>query len=320
MMPAKPSSVLKPADIEHLILKYLPTIQDIAQVAFEVAFNIDSSDVQIHHWMKLADMILQNYNKYDGFVIIHGTDSMVYTACALSFMLKGLSKPIILTGSQRPLAVIRSDARSNLINSIELATNKIPEVCIFFGTKLFRGNRAIKISSTSYEAFVSPNFPPLAEVGLDITLSDKLLPAGNKIDLHKKFKSEIFCIRFHPGLYPEYLNCLLTSEVKAVVIQALGMGNVAIRENSIVRWIEQMKQAKKIVVINSENPYSRVNLNLYEGGKMMERAGAISAGDMTTAATIVKLMYLLGKHSGKMVPVEKDISQPIAGEITNISQ
>jgi L-asparaginase/Glu-tRNA(Gln) amidotransferase subunit D len=163
---------------------------------------------------------------------------------------------------------------------------------------------------------VSPSFPPLAEVGLDISLSDMLLPSENKLKLHKEFESEIFCIRFHPGLSPEYLNCILESKVKAVVIQALGMGNVSIRENSIIQWIEKMKEANKIVVINSENPYSRVNLNLYEGGKMMEQAGAISAGDMTTAATIVKLMYLLGKYPGKMKQIKKDVLQPIAGEVS----
>ncbi len=316
MMPVKPSSYLVPADIQDLITKHLPEIKKIGHVEFEVAFNIDSSDIQIDHWVKMAHIISKNYNKYDGFVIIHGTDAMIYSACALSFMLKGLAKPVILTGSQRPLALIRSDARSNLINSIELATLDIPEVSICFGTNLFRGNRTIKISNTSYQAFTSPNFPALAEVGWEISLSDNILRPGKHLTVLDQFNNDVFCFRFFPGLLPNYLNCLIDSPIKGIVIEALGMGNIAIKENSFINWIEQMNKNNKIVVINSQNPYGKINLSLYECGKMITDVGGISAGDMTTAASIIKLMHLLGYHKEEINKVKEKFLKPLAGEIS----
>jgi L-asparaginase len=309
-----------PADIENLIFKYLPEIHRIAEVKFEIAFNMDSANIQIHHWQKLTEVIVRNYEDFDGFVIIHGTDAMVYSACALSFMLEGLSKPVILTGSQRPLALIRSDARSNLINSIELATQAIPEVSIFFGTNLFRGNRSIKISSTRYEAFASPNFSPLAEVGLDISLSDYIRKPGKNLQVHREFDDGVFCFRFYPNLIPSHLNFLIESDIRGVVLEALGVGNVAIKENSLIQWIHRMDDAGKVVVINSQSPFGKIDLGLYECGKMIEEAGGISAGDMTTSASLIKLMFLLGKFQGNQSLVKSQYLAPLAGEVTNYQQ
>jgi L-asparaginase len=316
MMPAEPTRVLAPADIQHLILKYLPEIENIARIDFEVAFNIDSANIQIHHWQTLAGIILKNYQKYDGFVIIHGTDSMVYSASALSFMLQGLAKPVIFTGSQRPLAVIRSDARGNLISSIELATYPIPEVSIYFDNQLFRGNRVIKISSTSYEAFASPNFPILAEVGLDLTISKNILPAGKKLFYHDGFDENILCIRFFPGLQPAHLETITDSPVKGVIIEALGLGNLSIHEKSLIPWIEKMDRVGKIIVISSQSPYGTVNFNLYECGQKIVTAGGISAADMTTAAAIIKLMFLLGQFPENSRKVKEYYQKSIAGELT----
>ncbi|MBN2367134.1 MAG: asparaginase [Calditrichaeota bacterium] len=316
MMPAEPTHVLAPADIRNLITGYLPEIEKIAQVDFEVAFNLDSANIQPHHWQLLGNIIQKNYSNYDGFVIIHGTDAMVYTACALSFMLQGLNKPVILTGSQRPLALIRSDARSNLINSIELATHDIPEVAIFFGTYLFRGNRAVKISSTSYEAFASPNYPELAEVGLDILLSDYILSGGDKLIFHDRFKNSVFSFRFFPGLNPDFLDFIIHSSLEAVVVEALGVGNLAILENSIIPWIESMTKAGKIVVICSQSAYGYIDLELYECGRKISDAGGIPAADMTPTAAIVKLMYLLGTYPQQPDEIRNNFLKPIAGEIS----
>ncbi len=316
MMPVEPSHVLAPAHIQENILRYLPEIQQIAHIDFEVAFNIDSANIQIHHWQKLGRIIRDNYNAYDGFVIIHGTDAMVYTADALSFMLQELARPVILTGSQRPLAQIRSDARSNLISSLELATYSIPEVAIFFGTHLYRGNRTLKISSTRYEAFASPNFPPLAEVGLDISVSENVLSPGKNLRYREHFENSVFSFQFHPGLPPSYLDYLVDSPIRAVVIQALGVGNLAVQENSLIPWIEKMSAVNKIVAISSQSPYGRVDLNRYECGKMVQDAGGISAGDMTTATAIVKLMFLLGEYGGNIERVKERFLQPLAGELT----
>jgi L-asparaginase len=316
MMPAEPTKALAPADIQQLILKYLPEIEKIARIDFEVAFNIDSANIQIHHWQTLARMISKNYQSYDGFVIIHGTDSMTYTASALSFMLQGLAKPVILTGSQRPLAMIRSDARSNLINSIELATYDIPEVSICFDEQLFRGNRAIKISSTSYEAFASPNFPALAEVGLDVKISDHILPAGKKLLFSEHFDENIFCLRFFPGLSPAHLESIISSSIKGVIIEALGLGNLSIQEKSLVPWIEKMNRDGKIVIITSQSPYGTVNFNLYECGQLITSAGGLSAGDMTSAASIIKLMFLLGQFPDNIAKVKTYYQRSLAGELT----
>ncbi len=319
MMPAKPSKMLVPADIRHLILKYLPEIENIAHVDFEVAFNIDSANIQIHHWQTLAEMIKQHYLSYDGFVIIHGTDSMTYTASALSFMLQGLTKPVILTGSQRPLALIRSDARNNLINSIELATFPIPEVCIYFDKYLFRGNRTIKISSISYEAFASPNFPILAEVGLDIELSKNIRSPGKELLYSNNFDDNIFYFRFFPGLPPQHLENFVKSPIKGVIIEALGLGNLAIQEKSMIPWIEKMAEAGKVIVITSQSPYGAVNFHLYECGQLIARAGGLSAGDMTSSAAITKLMFLLGQFPEELEKVKTYYQKSLAGEITESS-
>ena len=316
MMPVEPSHVLAPVHIQENILRYLPEIQQIAHIDFEVAFNIDSANIQIHHWQTLGRIIHDNYTTYDGFVIIHGTDAMVYTACALSFMLQGLSRPVILTGSQRPLAQIRSDARSNLINSLELATFSIPEVAIFFGTHLYRGNRTLKISSTRFEAFASPNFPPLAEVGLDISLSEYSLPPGKRLRYREHFENSVFSFLFHPGLPPAYLDFLIDSPIRAVVVQALGVGNLAVQENSLIPWIEKMSRAGKIVAVGSQSPYGRVDLERYECGKMVQNAGGISAGDMTIPAAIVKLMFLLKEYGKNVRQVKEQFLLPLAGELT----
>ncbi len=318
MVPVEPSQMLAPPDIQDQVLSHVPEIQQIARVDFSVIFNLDSANIQIHHWQQLARHIYENYPRYDGFVIIHGTDAMVYTAAALSFMLPGIRKPVIFTGSQRPLAQIRSDARSNLINSLELATHPIPEVAIFFGTRLFRGNRTLKISSTHYDAFDSPNFPPLAEVGLDIEIARHLLlkPGPNPLALKDALDTRVFSFQFFPGLKPEYLKALLESPLKAVVIEALGVGNLAVQENSLIPWIKDFTRAGKLVVITSQSPYGRTDLNLYECGQMIQDAGGISAHDMTTPTTIVKLMFLLGQYAGEVGRVRDELTVPLAGEIS----
>jgi L-asparaginase len=318
MLPVEPSKTLKPSTIQNNLLNYLPDIKKIANIDLKIAFNLDSSNIQLYHWQELAQIIVNNYYQFDGFVIIHGTDAMVYTASALSFILQNLSKPIILTGSQRSLAEIRSDARSNLINSLELATYKIPEVCICFGNYLFRGNRAIKISNTHYNAFASPNYPALAEVGLDITISNQILVTEKKFQYKTDLSDSVFCFRFHPGLSPLNLKQLLKSSIKSVVIEALGSGNLACQENSLIPWIKEMNNVGKIIAVNSQSDYGKINLTSYESGVMAADAGALSCGDMTTTATIVKLMYLMGNYTDEILKIKDMFTNSLAGEITEI--
>ncbi len=315
MVPQKPAPTLAPRQVQERITKYVPELEQIANIDFQAAFNLDSANIVPHHWQTLAKLIHKNIDDYDGFVVIHGTDSMVYTAAALSFMLQNLPKPVILTGSQRPLAEIRTDARMNLINAVELATYDIPEVGIFFGTELFRGNRAIKISGIDYGAFISPNYPPLAEVGLEVRIKNHHRRPTAAFNLLPEISDEVLAIPFFPGLQTTYLDWLKNSPLRAIVIQGLGMGNVATQEKSLVPLVTELTLAGKLVVITSQSRHGYVDLSLYENGKLIADAGAIGAHDMTTETTIVKLMHLFGTHPNALSKVTSMLHQSLAGEI-----
>lgn len=316
MMPEKPKKTLQKSDIAERITRHVPELREIAEMDYEMLFNMDSSNMQIENWQQIAGEIAVKMDDYDGFVITHGTDAMVYTAAALSFMLQNLPKPVILTGSQRPLAEIRSDARTNIINAVDFATFGIPEVCIFFGTHLYRGNRAVKISNMQFDAFQSPNFPPIAEVGTEVVLSDHFLKPAAAFALREKMSDEVLAVRFFPGLNPQYLNWLIENPAKAVVIQALGYGNVSVEKKSLLDLVSQITAAGKLVVITSQSLHARVDLLQYENGYLIKEAGAIGAGDMTVDATIVKLMHLLGYYSNDLQKVRELLRRPIAGEIS----
>lgn len=316
MLPEKPRRIVKKEELEEQVLQYVPEIQELAQVDFEMIFNMDSSNIQIENWQQLAAEIHGKMDDYNGFVVVHGTDSMVYTAAALSFMLKNLPKPVILTGAVRPLAEIRTDARNNLINAIDFATKPIAEVCIFFGSRLFRGNRTVKLSNTRYYAFDSPNFPPLAEVGTEVKLNKIHFTAKAGFCYEPCFSDEVLVVRFFPGLNPNYLDWLIKAPVKAVVLEALGYGNVAVREKSLVKLVANLTRTGKLVVVTSQSTQSTVDLDQYENGVLIKKAGAIGAGDMTNEAAIVKLMHLLGCHSGDMAKIRRMMSRSLAGEIS----
>ena len=317
MIPQHPRPTLAPQQVQQQITTYVPELRQIADIDFKVMFNIDSANMRPHHWQMLAREIHASYEDFDGFVIIHGTDSMVYTASALSFMLPGLGKPVILTGSQRPLAEIRNDARGNLVNAVELATYQIPEVSIFFGTRLLRGNRAIKSSTTGFGAFSSPNYPPLAEVGVDIEIyRDDILTGGRTPELSTHASASLAVTRFFPGLTPDFLKSFLEIPINAIIIEGLGMGNVNIDEASLCPMVEALTAAGKLVIITSQSRHGQVDLKRYENGRRIGEAGAIGNGDMTTETTIVKTMHLLGKHQEDIDAVRGAFCQSLAGEIT----
>lgn len=317
MVKMQPGEILAPSQMQARITAHVPELEKIARIDFKAPFNLDSGNVQPRHWQELAGLIYHNLDSYDGFVIIHGTDALSYTAAALSFMLPNLPKPVILTGSQRPLSEIRTDARANLINAVELATYAIPEVCIFFGTRLLRGNRAVKISTIDYGAFESPNFPPLAEVGLDVHIANgQLLRPAGPPELKTAVSDRVLTLSFFPGLQPDYLRCLFYTQVQAVVIRGLGLGNLSVQEKSFVPLIEDLAGAGKVVAITSQSRHGKVDLSRYENGKLIAAAGAIGAGDMTVEAAIVKLMHLLGQYPEDISEVRKQFCRSIAGEIS----
>jgi L-asparaginase len=301
MVPMEPSQTLAPGDVQHRLLARVPEIGEIAEIETAVAFNLDSSNMTLGHWKRLAAMIAGRRQDLDGFVVIHGTDTMAYTASALSFMLLGLDRPVILTGSQRPLVRIRSDARGNLVNAVEIATTDLAEVAVFFGTRLYRGNRTTKVSAERYDAFASPNAPPLAEVGVDIRFWPGARRAGGAggagpFAPFLELDSSVAVLVVFPGMPAALCEQALGSGARAFVIQGYGPGNVPIAEESLLPFIEQAVGSGRLVAINTQCTEGRVDLGLYECGRKAAERGAISCGDMTLEASIVKLMYLLGRR------------------------
>jgi L-asparaginase len=286
---------LNPGRWSELLYREIPELNEIARIDIHKVFFEDSSDINHHHWTGLCKAIEEHYDEYDGFVILHGTDTMAYTASALSFGLQNVSKPVILTGSQVPMSSIRSDARRNLVNAIELATHPIPEVAICFNDHLFRGNRSTKMSIGDFDAFSSPNYPPLAEIGIEILLAEHEIRRVNApFTCHSGFDDSILVIKLHPNLNPGIFNRMNLSEIKAIIIEAFGSGNMPMKGNyNLMPFIASCRDKGIHVIITSQAAYDAVDLTLYESGKTALKMGALSAGDMTMEAAITKIMHLL---------------------------
>jgi len=316
MNPVRPGKTLQPGDLENAIEKYIPNFESIANITIVTPFNLDSSDIGPEEWMKTFEIVMNHKDNYDGFVIIHGTDTLVYNATSMSYLTTGLNKPVIFTGSQRPLSKLRTDATSNLINSVELATYPMNEVGIYFGNNLFRANRTKKMSIESFLGFDSPNYPPLASVGLKINLHQKnLLNEIPTISLNPVFDTNILNIKVFPGLDPGCYENIIQSKTKAIIIEGFGAGNLPSKKNNWIPFIEKYVKRKKIVIIGSQSAHGNIDLELYKSGKDAQDAGALSLRDMTFEAALVKLMLLLGNFSD-IEMVRQFFNVSIAGEIT----
>ena len=294
----------------------VPELNQIAEVDTYPLFFEDSSDLNISHWRELALCIEDNYPNYDGFVILHGTDTMAYTASALSFAFKNLSKPVIFTGSQVPLSSIRSDARRNLVNAIEIATTHLKDVGICFNDKVYKGNRTTKLSIGDFDAFGSPNHPTLAEIGLDIEFN--ITPKNNTDDLEviPQFSNDVFVLTIHPSFNTEFLNCLDLTKIKAIICRTFGSGNFPMKgEFNLLPFFEKCKEAGVIVVIISQADYDSVNLTKYPAGRAALSTGAISGVDMTLEAALTKMMWLLAGHHSKE-EIEAHYIKSLKGELT----
>ncbi len=288
---------LDPERWGDLLYKQIPELSTVAELEADKVFFEDSSDVNRSHWKMLAESIYKQYENYDGFVVLHGTDTMAYTASALSFALLNSSKPIIFTGSQVPMSKLRSDARRNLVNAVELATQHIPEIAICFNDHLFRGNRSSKMSIGDFDAFSSPNYPHLAEIGIDINLSENILEPKGSFECNPVFDDSIFVLKLHPNLKSEYLNWLDLKKIKVVILEAFGSGNMPVKgDYNLLPFIEKCQDRGVHVIITSQAAYDAVKLNQYSSGRAARKRGAISAGEMTMEATITKTMYLLGQN------------------------
>ncbi|WP_144395237.1 asparaginase [Pleionea sediminis] len=279
---------------------------------------IDSSNITPHDWFDIAEDIKSRYHEFDGFVILHGTDTMAYTASALSFMLEDLDKPVIVTGSQIPFGELRSDGRDNLITSVILAASyHIPEVCLFFHDRLYRGNRAQKIDATNFHAFGSPNFPPLAKVGTTIDIDETLLIKANTrpFNVRKIEPPEIAVVSIFPGMSAQMLDNLLIDPIKGLILQTYGMGNAPSNDKAFLKVIEKATK-RGVIVINISQCYrGRVDMQGYETGNRLSQCGVISGFDMTTEAALTKLYYLFSLGLSRN-EIAKKMQISLRGEMT----
>ncbi len=286
---------------------------------------IDSSDMEPSMWAKIVKIIHYNYDSFDGFVILHGTDTMAYTASALSFMLENLNKPVILTGSQLPIGMLRTDGKENLITSIEIAAAKfpdgsavVPEVCIFFENHLLRGNRTTKINAENFNAFRSFNYPALATAGIHIKYNyERIRKAHPSIPMHPHyaFDTNVIILTIFPGIQEKIVNTLLhTPGLRAVVLKTYGSGN-APQKSWFIKLLKDATQRGIVIVNISQCQTGMVEMERYETGLHLLDAGVISGYDSTVESILTKLMFLLG-HNLTPKEIRNEMSRPIAGEFT----
>jgi L-asparaginase len=284
----------------------------------------DSSNMEPSTWVKIADTIAKNYKHHDGFVILHGTDTMAYSASALSYMLENLEKPVIFTGSQLPIGVLRTDGKENLITAIEIAAARnngapmVPEVCIYFDNKLMRGNRTTKISAEQFDAFASPNYPELAEAGLHIRFNNNMIryPVIRRdLFVHRDLSTDVAVLKLFPGISLNFVKAVLHTEgLRVLILETFGAGNAP-----TFRWfLDELSEfiIRGGLILNVTQCHGgTVEMGLYETSREMLSAGVISGRDMTSEASITKVMHLLGRFDSR----EKIIyylNKSLAGEIS----
>ena len=320
---------LRPFDFSQ-ILEEVPELKKFGYRIDTYSFDpvIDSSDVDIEFWKRLTRLIEDNYSKYDGFVILHGTDTMSFSASALSFMLGDIAKPVVFTGSQLPIGMLRTDGKENLISSIEIAASKdscgrpmVPEVCIYFESQLYRGNRTTKYTAENFRAFRSANYPVLAEVGIHIKFNTAFIryPADWEQPLHPSYDLDpsVLIIKVIPGMKREVLDCLVsTPGIRAIILETYGSGNAPSG-----KWFTDcIKKAvdRGVIVLNiTQCQAGRVDMDTYSTGKSLKNIGVVGGGDCTTEAAVAKLFFLLGQYADN-----KDIvcflEKNMRGELTEM--
>lgn len=318
---------LCPFDISQ-IQEEVPELKKFGYRIDTYQFNplIDSSDVRPEFWVRLCGMIKKNYDRYDGFVILHGTDTMSFTASALSFMLGDLEKPVVLTGSQLPIGMLRTDGKENIISSIEIAAAvapdghaMVPEVCIYFESQLYRGNRTTKYNAENFRAFRSANYPVLAEVGVHIKYNRHLIHRpdewGKRLKIRSKLDTNVAILKIFPGITPQAVDAVLNTEgMRAVILETFGSGN-APTGKEFVSAIERAIERGVVLVNVTQCQAGRVDMATYATGVTLMKAGVVGGYDGTTEATLCKLFVLLGRYSDNRLVV-REMRKSICGEVT----
>jgi len=327
MMEDAASGTLMPFDFSHL-MDYLPELKRFNFAIDVVSFDdpIDSSDVDVVTWQKIAQIIEVNYDHFDGFVVLHGTDTMAFSASALSFMLEGLTKPVIFTGAQLPIGKLRTDGKENLITAIELAAAKrngesiIQEVAIYFESRLYRGNRTHKYNTENFDAFESANFPALAEAGIHLSYSHENLYRSEvkTLAVKRDFDSRVAILKIFPGMREEMIAPFFNnSELKGLIIETFGSGNVP-----TLPWLVSLLKSavnRGLVILNiSQCNKGFVEQGRYETSMSLREAGVIGGADMTIESAITKMMFLLGQSNQPEV-VRERLMIPLRGELTSFS-
>ncbi|MDR0866083.1 MAG: asparaginase [Candidatus Symbiothrix sp.] len=311
----------------NYLTEFVPELKRLKFKIDSIQFKIpiDSSDMNPEKWKKLVWIIEDNYEKYDGFVILHGTDTMAYSASALSFMLENLNKPVILTGSQLPIGKIRTDGKENLITALEIAVDKnangkafVTEVCVFFQNILMRGNRTTKINAANFRAFNSFNFPILAEAGTQIRYQHELMhrPLKNSTPkFHNLLDTNVTIIKLFPGISPQILNAMIAIPgLKAIVLETYGAGNAPTEKWFLEIIAEAVKNG--IIVVNvTQCASGSVDMSRYESGRALKEIGVLSGYDITTEAAVAKLMFLFGLGLDRK-EVKMYMKMSLVGEIT----
>ena len=318
---------LTPFDFSQ-ILEEVPELRKFAYRIDSWTFDplIDSSDVEPSLWISLVDLIEEKYDEYDGFVVLHGTDTMAYSASALSFMIKNLSKPIIFTGSQLPIGMPRTDGKENLISAVEIAAAKdaeghalVPEVCICFDNILMRGNRTCKMNSDNFRAFRSENLPPLAEAGISIRYNTGIIRRPESWDqapvFRKALDTRVAILKMHPGITPQIVRDIMCSpDTRAVIIETYGAGNAPSKE-WFLKIVQEAAGMGKIILNVTQCIAGSVNMDIYATGKCLKDAGVVSGYDSTTESALAKLFCLLGAFQDNE-QVKKLLEEDLRGEIS----
>lgn len=315
-----PEKGFLPRQIEALYQQYPNQLPKV--VVHEYEPLLDSANMTPNEWLHIAEDIEQHYDEFDGFVILHGTDTMAYSASALSFMLEELSKPVIFTGAQIPAGEIRTDAFDNLIGALLIAAHyKVPEVTVYFHHHLYRGNRTQKVDAEGFDAFASPNFPPLATVGTDIEIRRELLQhfPNRPFQVRRLTPPKIVTVDIFPGFDPAIIDSLIDHGVNGIILRTYGMGNAPVKDGRLLASLARASRRDTVIVNCTQCYRGAVNMAGYETGKMLSDVGVLSGHDMTAEAALTKLYYLFSAGLS-VAEIRTQVGMNLRGELTPPSQ